>query len=707
MLFLRRSALCLSSLLLVSSTGAAASGDVLTAQNVASLRAVSRAVISPDAKHVAFVRLVPRQAGVDEDGTPWNELWVQDLAPVREVDDGRERPFVTGKVDVGSVEWTRDGSGIAFLAKRGDDKFTSLYVISADGGEGRRVLSMESDVSAFSFSPDGRRVAVVASDPEDEAKKKLKEKGFKQEIYEEDWRPERVWIAPVGETTEMPRKLPLEDSAHDVEWSPADERLLVTLAPTPLVDDGYMRVRIRIVDSASGEILARIQNPGKLGQVAWSPDGKHVALVSGADIHDPSAGRLCVCSSEGGEPFDLLPGWEGDASALAWQDASTLMYLGSEGVGSVFGKVTIDANGKATNKRILEPGQPVLTSFTLSKDGQHAAFTGSAPTHPLEMFTMSHGDARPKRLTDSNPWLAKVRFAPEEIVRWKARDGVELEGILVRPLDEEKGRRYPLILCVHGGPESHDDAGWQTGYSKPGQVAAAEGIATFYPNYRGSTGRGLIFSELSQGDPAGKEFDDLVDAVDHLISIGLVDKTKVGVTGGSYGGYATAWCSTKFSERFAAGVMFVGISDKISKVGTTDIADEDFFVHLRKRPWEEWQMMLERSPIYWAGQCKTPLIILHGKDDPRVNPGQSRELYRHLKLHGQAPVRLVIYPGEGHGNRKACSRYDYNLRMMQWMVHYLKGPGGAMPPYEIDYGGSETKKEEGSATPSAAATTAR
>jgi dipeptidyl aminopeptidase/acylaminoacyl peptidase len=278
--------------------------------------------------------------------------------------------------------------------------------------------------------------------------------------------------------------------------------------------------------------------------------------------------------------------------------------------------------------------------------------------------------------------------------------------VLVRPLEEKKDQHYPLILCVHGGPESHDDGGWQTGYSKPGQIAAAQGIATFYPNYRGSTGRGVAFSELSQGDPAGKEFDDLIDAVDHLISTGLVDKDKVGVTGGSYGGYATAWCSTKFSERFAAGVMFVGISDHVSKVGTTDIADEEYFVHMMKRPWEEWSKLLERSPITYAGQCKTPLLILGGKDDPRVNPGQSRELYRQLKLHGQAPVRLVIYPGEGHGNRKACSRLDYNLRMMEWMVHYLKGPGGAMPPFEIDFGGTKTKKEEGAATP-AAATTSR
>jgi len=668
-------------------------GDVLTPRNVATLRTVPSAVISPDAKRAAFVKLVPREAGVDDDGAPWNELWVMDLA------DGRERPFVTGKVSVSSVDWTPDGSSIAFLAKRGDDKHTSLYAIPGDGGEARKIVSTGSDVSAYSFAPDGKRVAVVAAEPEDEAKKKLQDKGFKQEIYEEDWRATRVWIASVEGSQEKPRKLPIEHCANEVEWSPVDERLLVTLAPTPLVDDGYMRQRVRIVDPASGEIVARIQNPGKLGQVAWSPDGKRVALVSAADIHDPSAGRLMLCAAEGGEPYDLMPGMEGDVSSIAWSNANEVMYLGGHGVWSTLGKVTLDVEGRGTPRTILGDGGPVLGGLKLSKDGRHATFVGSEPTHPLEMYTMSHGDTAPKRRTESNPWLSKIRVAPQEVVKYKARDGLELEGILVRPLDEAKGQRYPLILCVHGGPESHDDAGWQTGYSKPGQIAAAQGIATFYPNYRGSTGRGVGFSKLSQGDPGGKEFDDLVDAVDHLVSTGLVDKTKVGVTGGSYGGYATAWCSTKLSERFAAGVMFVGISDKISKVGTTDIPDEDYFVHSLKRPWDDWQHLLERSPIYWAAQCKTPLLILHGKDDPRVNPGQSRELYRHVKMHGKSPVRLVFYPGEGHGNRKACSRLDYNLRMMQWMVHYLKGPGGEMPAYEIDYGGAEEKRVEGSAAP--------
>jgi dipeptidyl aminopeptidase/acylaminoacyl peptidase len=259
-----------------------------------------------------------------------------------------------------------------------------------------------------------------------------------------------------------------------------------------------------------------------------------------------------------------------------------------------------------------------------------------------------------------------------------------IQGLLIRPLDYEEGTRVPLVMVVHGGPEAHYSNTWLTAYSLLGQMAAAKGYAVFYPNYRGSTGRGVEFSKTSQADPAGTEFDDLVDGVDHLIETGLVDADRVGVTGGSYGGYATGWMATRYSDRFAAGVMFVGISNKVSKVGTTDIPNEEFLVHARKRPWDDWQFFLERSPIYYADQSETPLLIMHGAEDPRVHPTQSMELYRHLKLRGDAPVRLVFYPGEGHGNRNASARFDYTLRALRWFDHYLMGPGGDPPPISVD-----------------------
>jgi len=257
--------------------------------------------------------------------------------------------------------------------------------------------------------------------------------------------------------------------------------------------------------------------------------------------------------------------------------------------------------------------------------------------------------------------------------------------LLIYPTNYRKGRRYPLIAYIHGGPESHRANGWLNSYSWPIQVMAAEGYAAFVPNYRGSTGRGVEFSKLGQHAYATPEFDDIVDGKNYLVEQGLVDPKRVGITGASYGGYATAWSATALSEHYATGVMFVGISNQISKFGTTDIPREMHAVHSRVWPWDDWQWMLERSPIYHAQKSKTPLLILHGDADPRVHPEQSLEMYRYLKLASQAPVRLVWYPGEQHGNRRAASQYDYSVRFKRWMDHYLRGAGGDPPTWEIDY----------------------
>lgn len=650
-------------------------------QDVETLRAVTSAVLSPDGKRVAYTLAVPRTAWKDEDGTPWIELHVLD------VDGGDSRAFVTGKVNVGRIAWTPDSKAVAYLAKREGDKETALYQIPMDGGESRKVASLATSISSFSFSPDGREVALVATEAASKERKAREEKGFKQQVYEEDNLYARVWIASTKEGAPAPRRLDVEGHVHQCVWSPVDTRLALAVAPTPLVDDEYMRTRVRVVDSKDGTVLHRIENPGKLGTIGWTPDAKWVATIQATDVHDPAATTFVAWSSDPNTGTQMIqplsPDWQGAAVAFDFQPDGHALIVAAKGCETSYEKVNFANVG--VQKTLVPAGTAIFVSASVSNDGQTAAFVGHTPLHPPEVWTMKHGDAGPKRRTNSNPHLDGLPFAEQEVVRWKARDGLELEGVLVRPANEEAGKRYPLILSVHGGPEAHESNGWSTNYSRPGQIAAARGYAVFYPNYRGSTGRGVAFQKSSQGDPAGKEFDDLVDAVDHLVKSGLVDRAKVGVTGGSYGGYATAWCSTKLTEHFAAGVMFVGISDKFSKFGTTDIPEEEFNVHALKRVWDVPEFARERSPITYAGSSKTPLLILHGKDDPRVDPGQSRTMYRHMKLRSQAPVRLVLYPGEGHGNRKAAARLDYAVRMMQWFDHYLLGAGGAMPPYEVDY----------------------
>ena len=653
---------------------AGAGDQPFTPEHLLQTRLVTEARISPDGQRVAYVLAVPRDPFTEDDGAAHRELHVVGA-------DGQSRAFITGAVSVSKIAWTPAGGAITFLSKRGDDKEMTLYMIPADGGEARRVLGHETAVREYSLAPDGGQVAFLARAPEDMTREKLAARGFKAELYEEDLRAVRVFVAPIDDNGAAgdARQLELDGSASLLSWSPDGAHLAVALAPTASVDDGIMKRTVHTL-RPDGEMVGRVNTTGKLGAVVWSPDGQHLALLAGHDQHDPANSRLLVASAAGGEPRDLRPDWTGDAESVAWQDKDTLLYVAHEGLETMLVRQDLDGGPRLE----IEPGGPALRALHLSRDGRRAALTADTPSVPREAFTWRRGGDRVERLTHSNPWLDGLRLARQEAVQYTARDGERVDGLLLHPIGDVPSGGAPLVVMVHGGPESHYSNGWITRYVTPGQVLAARGFAVFYPNYRGSTGRGVDFAMGGQGDYAGAEFNDLVDGVEHLAGLGLIDRDRVGVTGGSYGGFAAAWCATALSEHFKASVMFVGVSDQLSKFGTTNIPNEMYLVHARSWPWEKWDFYRERSPIYHAQKHRTPLLILHGKNDPRVHPSQSLIMYRYLKTLDQAPVRLVWYPGEGHGNRKAAARLDYAHRLVRWMEHYVTGPGGDMPAIDLE-----------------------
>ena len=684
---------------------ASAAADPLTVEEIVTLRSVVTAELSPDGERIAYVLQVPRRPYVDDDGPAFKELHVTDL-------EGRSRGYVTGKVDVGDIEWSADGGKIFYTAKRDDDEHVALYEIPIDGGESRRLYAHDTDITNLELSEDGRKLAFLAADAPPEHRERLREKGFDAEVYEESALPTGVFILDVarasresgaaagraggdgsrepgaddrgdGEGTEEPPlavRADLEGSASLVRFSPDGSRYAVALAPTPLIDDFYVNRKITIVETETSRVIGRVEHEGKLGEFVWSPDGSRIAFIGAADPNDPLEGRLYVVSANGGEPRRVSRDYPGHIEHVMWLDAETLLYTGARGVFTEIARTRVDGPFEIAP----EPeGGPIVRTLHSNADGRRLALVAETPQHPREVYVWSEGEGY-RRLTRSNPILDERDLAPQEVLRYTARDGLVIEGILVGPMQRQPGRRYPVVIAVHGGPEAHFSHGWMSGYTFPAQAMAADGFAFFYPNYRASTGRGVEFSKLDHRDPAGREFDDLVDAKAYLVEIGLADPGRVGISGASYGGYASMWGATALTEHFAAAVAFVGLSDLIAAAGTSDIPHELHQVHWRAWPWDDWQFALERSPIYHAGKARTPLLILGGDADPRVDPSQSLALYRHIKLRTDTPVRLVRYPGEQHGNRDTAAQLDYALRMERWMKHYLQGPGGEPPPYELD-----------------------
>lgn len=631
----------------------------MTPADVARIEYTGTVAVSQDGSHVAYTRVhYPDVTRGEENGRARQQLFLADGAM-------DVRAYLPEDMSVSGIGFNPDGSLLTFLWTAEDDD-RALWGIPVNGGAYRKIAGVaDASVSDYAFSPDGSEVYLLVSAAPDDDREAEAEDGFDSVVYEEEFYFNRMFVADTS-TAEVDaelREIDVPGYVSSFDLSPEGETAMIVTAPTPLVDDSLTSQRVNLINLVTGNITV-VETPGKLGDVEFSPDGLHLSMVAGVDENDPAATTLHIVDTATGTYAAVN---EGAAEAVVdteWMSDGRLAAVVHVGAQSVL-RFYSDSGEEL---REYDPDDLILTS--LEQGGNRLVVEANSPEHPNELFSFNGGDFT--RWTDLNPWLAEITFGVQRTYTYEASDGQEIEGILISPVGGIPNGGAPTILDVHGGPEAHESNGWNTNYSGPSQVAAGQGYAVFLPNYRGSTAYGTAFSKAHSGNYTDPEFTDLVDAKNFLVEMGIADPDRVGITGGSYGGYATAWSSTYNSAEFAAGVMFVGISNQISKVGTGDIPNEMYLVHARQWPWEDWQHFLEVSPIYYTDRADTPLLIMGGTADTRVDPGQSLELYRYITLRRpDTPLRLVQYPDEGHGNAYAAARYDYNLRMMRWFDTYL------------------------------------
>ncbi|MBX7535401.1 S9 family peptidase [Qipengyuania sp. GH1] len=649
-----------ASLLASASIGATAQARPMTPEDVAKLESVGTIAVSTDGSRIAYTTASLPDITDGEDNGSFKQQLKMAYAPMT------ARDFLPDDISVSGIAFSPDSRMVSFVwADEGEDR--AVWGIPVDGGAQRKLAAVEdANVRSYAWAPDGSRIWMLASAKENEDREKQAEAGFNAIVYEEEARLNRLFSASLGQEVDGdPVAVTIPGYVSGFRIAPGGKTAVVDSAPTPQIDDAYTSKRAHVLDLETGKVLRVIETPGKLGDIEVSPNGRQLSMIAGVDMNDPADTTLHLVDVATGTYRALnagAPEAAVDAEWLADGRLAAVIHKGAQSALRIY-------NPDGTVAEEHDGGALILSS--VEAGGNTLAVEASSPSHPTELFVWNNGSFN--RWTRHNPWLSEIDFGTQRTFRYNARDGQEVEGVLIEPVGGAPRGGAPLILNVHGGPEAHDSNGWVTGYSSPGQVAAGQGYAVFLPNYRGSTGYGTAFSKQHTGNYTDPEFTDLVDAKRALVSEGIADPDRTGVTGGSYGGYATAWSSTALSDEFAAGVMFVGISNQISKFGTTDIPYEMYNVHSGKWPWDDWQGMLEVSPIYHVDKANTPLLIMHGEEDTRVSPSQSYELYRSIKVRKpEVPVRLVLYPGEGHGNSKAASRYDYNLRMMRWFDTYLK-----------------------------------
>ncbi len=650
--------------------------QTMTPQNLFDIQSVAEVSISPDQNFIAFTLNVPRPFD-HPSGSDYRELYLYD------VKEQKSMPFITGSQSITSIGWNPAGDAITFRAGMDDLPGVQVYAINVDGGSHYPLTRFNGNVGSYEFI-DHQNLAIVSAEPADPAIQQRRQKGFDLEVFEEEFRHLALYRYNLQDHKAV--ALTRGVTVFDFTISPDGRYAAAAIAPRNLVDDRYMFKRIHLIDLTTGETTKIMENPGKLGHMAWSPDGTKLAFASASKREDSVVGSLFVMDVPTSKTFEelrnVVKDMELSVNSFAWKDNNTLLYAAEEGVDIVLSEQRLD---KPSRTILLEPSNVVLSGFH-HVDGM-VAFAGNTWQHPSELFTFNLKRKDLVRHTNHNEWLSQVELAPQRKLVYDARDGKDIEGVLLYPLNYDESKKYPLIVYIHGGPEAAVKNGWSTAYNRWGQIAAARDYFVFMPNYRSSSGRGVDFTMAGYGDLVGVEYDDVLDGIDHLIDIGYVDSTRVGMGGGSYGGYFSAWSATRHTERFAASVVFVGISNQVSKRNTTDIPWEDHYVHWGYWNHENHEDVYGRSPIKYAHQSKTPTLILAGDKDPRIHPSQSLELYRALKMHAQAPVRLIWYHGEGHGNRRNTHRLDYLVRTMDWFDHFLKNTSEKeMPAQYPDYG---------------------
>jgi dipeptidyl aminopeptidase/acylaminoacyl peptidase len=672
-------------ILLPISQAVAEEQNVLTPGIVVNLEVVTDAAISPDGATVAYVRRVQRSPD-ESRGSAYTELFIVPTT------GGKPQQFTFRPHTVADIRWSPDNEYIYFRSSRPEiQSGIQVYRIPAHGGEAEIVTRAASSVLSFTLSPDGGKLAYILQDPEPEAVRERKAAGDDWTVADEYYRHRRVHVMDLA-SGESGIVTSFDLSVWDFVWTPDGSAMVVQASPLPETDHRYMFKKMYLVNAAGCETPEIfVDTQGKLGGMAFSPDGRHLAWHGAVDINDPTEGTLFVANSQTREMWEVVPGFEGTVTDVKWVDNNTLAFISEEETWTRMS--TVSFRGGTRTVLFDEKDYPEFTSLRLAEDGRTFVAVASAYRHPNEVYTGDLSKREMRRITFHNPELTGMEFNDYEFIEYEARDGLRITGLLLKPLDYREGERYPLICQIHGGPEAAYTHGWNTGYSVMTQLYSHKGYMVFLPNYRASTGRGVGYAKANHGDGGGKEFTDVIDGVEYLNERGLIDRTRVGIVGGSYGGYFANLAATRYAGNFTAAVSFVGVTNQFSKTGLTDTPMENILVHFTRAHYQDEHRVgiMEASPIWYLEQAvqpenETPLLIIHGEQDARVPYGQSVELYRGLMLsykhhrgmtRDEVPVTFISYPRAGHGTGEVRQQLHFSHTVLEFFEKYLRQEGFA------------------------------
>jgi dipeptidyl aminopeptidase/acylaminoacyl peptidase len=642
----------------------AAEGDKKMAiQDSLAIKNVGSPTFSPDGKWIAYT--------ISE----WDKENDRRVSHIYLVSSSRENVGVgksikltNGEKGESAPQWSPDGTRLAFTADR--DKGNQIWLISPFGGEAEKLTSEENGVTGFRWSPDSKRISFITRDtPKDKAEREKKKKDkFDTIVVEKDFTYSHLWTINVA-SKEKKRLTEGAFSVDAAQWSPDGKWIAYVRSTNGVQESSYAELApdrnsdIYIIASDGGQARQLTTNPASDSNPQWSPDGKWLAYTANDDAKSWAAKTdIWLIGAEGGTPRNLTKDFfETAGGGLTWaQDGKSLYF--STGVGLYSHIFNLPLNGGSA--QAITKGERNFGQFDVASDGKKIAYTLNDNRTVSDIFVAAINGEQAQQITDANPQLKDFAIAATEVIKWKGPDNFDIEGVLVKPLGYEAGKRYPLILQIHGGPYGRFD----NGFNSRAQIFAANGYAVLMPNPRGSTGYGLKFTQANLGDWGGKDFQDIMAGVDAAIAKGIADPDKCVVMGGSYGGYMTFWTITQ-TNRFKAAIGHAGISDWYSFHGQSDIPGlmEYGFVG---NPWDATANYRKSSPMTYVDKVKTPILITHGEQDRRVAIAQAEEYYRALQRRG-VEVVFLRYPREGHGIQEPNHQIDLVTRQLEWFDSHL------------------------------------
>ncbi|HJQ23325.1 MAG TPA: S9 family peptidase [Blastocatellia bacterium] len=639
--------------------------------------------LSPDGKLVAYV-----VATVDQkQNRRHSSIWMATT-------DGRRAPwqFTTSPQSSSAPRWSPDGQWLAFVSSRpaagegaaSNEARAQVYVLAMSGGEARRVTNFKNGVGSFQWSPDGTRLACVSrtgpSDNRAAGKEHSDVRHYKTISYkfnDTGWYDDRrshIWVVDVksGDARQITSGDDWND--NDPQWSPDGTKIAFVSNRTGKEYEEDRNTDVWVIAATGGTLVKISDHAESDNSPRWSPDGKTIAFLGRA--REEQHPKIWLAPATGGtasrlaaDNLDLIP------SDLDWAEDGRALYFNS-GVKGTTHLFRVDVASRQVSQ--VTKGERAVRGVDINNKTHRIVYTANDFKHLDDVYVAELSGQGEQQLTHLNEALWRgLALADVERVPYRAADGWEIDGFFVKPIGWQEGKKYPMILNVHGGPAGMYGVDWYHEF----QVYAARGWAVFFVNPRGSTGYGEKFENGIIGEWGGKDYTDIMSGVDMILAkYPWIDRDRLGVTGGSYGGFMTNWI-VGHTDRFKAAVTLRSVVNFISDEGTRDGAyghRRDFSGFM----FDKFDMYWDRSPLKYAKNVKTPTLILHSDNDYRVPLEQGEQWFRALKHYG-VTTELVIFPRENH-NLTRTGEPKHLVESLNWQLYwfdrFINGNSNAVPP---------------------------